>query len=204
MMQIEEDFGYGEEMAKGSLIEKGHSYFVYNRNPGGALWTVVYSKEGSPSVSVQFEYKKAEGFVTPLNQEEVDFLTELLNSPKGDLCMSDDHAVCDIRNQEITEVYVTGGTYEGGNECFVYHEGWSEEDKAALEAEYINSPHIYRGNFLEAKGHVQDHYEMYLTDVVFDGGVEEIDDSPIGQYGFDDRNNDLDGEWNRWASESSQ
>lgn len=157
-MKIEEDFGYGEEIAKGSSIEQGRSYFVYNRNPGGALWTAVYSKEGLPGVNVQVEFKRGEGFVTPMNQEEIDFLTEILNSPKGDLCIGGD---------DIAEMYETEGT----NDCFVYREGWSEEDKAELEAEFANSPHPYRQHFLEAKGYEQDHDKLHLTDVVFEYDV---------------------------------
>lgn len=171
----------------------GVSNFVYNRNKWGAVQVDVFTKEGSLGVNVKLEYKRAECFVTPMDQDEVDLLTELLNSPKGELC------VTDIRMHELVETI-------DGDEYFVYHQGWSQEDKAALEAEYDNAEDgmfFDRREFLESKGYNQDHYEIYLTDVVFEDEIDETSNEPVGQYGLCPFNDDIDGEYIRWANETN-
>ena len=174
-------------------IQKQVSHFIYNRNKWGAKYVEVFTKEGSLGVNVQHEFERADCFVTPMDQDEVDLLTKLLNSPKGELRVSD------IRMHELVD------TTDDGDEYFVYHQGWSEEDKAALEAEYDNTEDgmfFGRREFLESNGYNQDYYEIYLTDVVFEDEIDETSNEPLGQYGFCPFNNDIDGEYIRWINES--
>ena len=172
----------------------GVDYYISNRNRWGAVEVGVFNKEGSPGANVQIEWKRAEGRVTPSTQEEVDLLNDLLKT-KGELCLSD------IKDSETYDTM-------DGNEYFVYHQGWSEEDKEALEAEYDNDEdgtYFDRRDLLEVKGYEHDYYELYLTDIILEEAVgEDTSNEPVGQYGFDDNNDDIDGEWNRWASESKQ
>ena len=172
----------------------GVDYYISNRNRWGAVEVGVFNKEGSPGVNVQIEWKRADGRVTPSTQEEVDLLNDLLKT-KGELCLSD------IKDSETYDTM-------DGNEYFVYHQGWSEEDKEALEAEYDNDEdgtYFDRRDLLEVKGYEHDYYELYLTDIILEEAVgEDTSNEPVGQYGFDDNNDDIDGEWNRWASESKQ
>ena len=183
-----------EEVTEVTEVEMGVDYYISNRNRWGAVEVGVFNKEGSPGVNVQIEWKRAEGRVTPSTQEEVDLLNDLLKT-KGELCLSD------IKDSETYDTM-------DGNEYFVYHQGWSEEDKEALEAEYDNDEdgsYFDRRDLLEVKGYEHDYYELYLTDIILEEAVgEDTSNEPVGQYGFDDNNDDIDGEWNRWASESKQ
>lgn len=149
------------EIKEVTEVKMGVGYLVSNRNRWGAVEVGVFNKEGSPGVNVQIEWKRGDGKVIPTTQEEVDLLNNLLET-KGELCMSD---------IEYNETHDT----MDGNEYFVYHEGWSVEDKEALEAEYDNDEdgvYFDRRDLLEVRGYEHDYYELYITDIILE---EEVD-----------------------------
>ena len=134
-------------------IEIGKQYDISNKNKWGVVEVRVFTHETKCGVNVQTEWKSSHFRVTPKNQEEIDILVDALENGTG-------ISLDDIEDHEWLE-------YGDCTDYFVFHDGWTEEDKKALDEEYYDGDWFDRTEMLKESGfHNDDYSEIYIEGIV--------------------------------------
>ncbi len=144
-------------------IEVGKTYSVVNKEKYDYVDVEVFTPLGDnlKGVNIQTEWKSGEMRIKVHNEDEAEMLQEIVGDGK-ELCHSD-FEECDI-----------DATYSG-HSYFVFHPGWTEEEKEKLEADWLEREDdlFDRLEFLEENGYTADYIETYISNGV---DVEEIVD----------------------------
>lgn len=144
-------------------IEVGKTYSLINKNRWDYVDVEVFTplNDGLKGVNIQTEWKSGELYVTVKNEEEANMLQEIVDDAV-ELCHSD-FEECDIQ------------TTTSGHSYFVFHPGWTEEEKEKLEEDWeAQSDDFFdRLEFLEEVGYQSDYIETYISNGV---EVEEVVD----------------------------
>lgn len=144
-------------------IEVGKTYSLINKERWDYVDVEVFAPltDDLKGVNIQTEWKSGELYVTVKNEEEANMLQEIVDDAV-ELCHSD-FEECDIQ------------TTTSGHSYFVFHSGWTEEEKEKLEEDWeAQSDDFFdRLEFLEEVGYQSDYIETYISNGV---EVEEVVD----------------------------
>lgn len=144
-------------------IEVGKTYSLINKERWDYVDVEVFAPltDDLKGVNIQTEWKSGELYVTVKNEEEANMLQEIVDNAV-ELCHSD-FEECDIQ------------TTTSGHSYFVFHSGWTEEEKEKLEEDWeAQSDDFFdRLEFLEEVGYQSDYIETYISNGV---EVEEVVD----------------------------
>lgn len=144
-------------------IEVGKSYSLVNKERWDYVDVEVFTplNDGLKGVNIQTEWKSGELLVKIHNEDEANMLQEIVDDAV-ELCHSN-FEECDIE-----------ATYSG-HSYFVFHSGWTEEEKEKLEEDWeAQSDDFFdRLEFLEEVGYQSDYIETYISNGV---EVEEVVD----------------------------
>ncbi len=141
-------------------VEVGRTYSLANKERWDYVDVEVFAplNDNLKGVNIQTEWKSGELEIVVNNEDEVKMLQEIIDDGV-ELCHSD-FEECNIQS-----------TYSG-HSYFVFHSGWTEEEKEKLEEDWQAQSEDFfdRLEFLEELGYTADYIETYISN-----GVEVLD-----------------------------